>query len=226
MEGIKLLLDGNNFLRLMGGLWLTVRISLVSAGASLLLGIAVGAAMRSKNSFIRGIFRVYLEIIRIMPQLVWLFIVFFGIGRASGINISGEASAVIVFTLWGAAEMGDLVRGSLDSVPKHHYESALSLGMTKIQTYIYVIFPQAVRLLIPNVINLLTRMIKTTALVSLIGAADVLKVGKQIIDANRFTSPNAAIWIYGAIFVMYFLVCFPLSAAARAVEKKQKKGLI
>lgn len=226
MEGIKLLFDGNNFLRLMGGLWLTVRISLVSAGASLLLGIMVGAAMRSKNSIICGIFRIYLEIIRIMPQLVWLFIVFFGIGRASGINISGEASAVIVFMLWGAAEAGDLVRGSLDSVPKHHYEAALSLGMTKIQTYIYVIFPQAVRLIIPNVINLLTRMIKTTALVSLIGAADVLKVGKQIIDANRFTFPNAAIWIYGTIFVMYFLVCFPLSAIARFVEKKQKKGLI
>lgn len=226
MEGIKILFDGNNFLRLLGGLWLTIRISLISVGASLLFGMAVGAAMRSRSGFLRAVCRVYLEIIRIMPQLVWLFIVFFGIGRAAGINISGEASAIIVFTLWGAAETGDLVRGSLDSVPKHQYEAALSLGMTKFQTCFYVIFPQAVRLLIPNIINLSTRMIKTTALVSLIGAADVLKVGKQIIDANRFTSPNAAIWVYGAIFIMYFLVCFPLSAIAAAVEKNQKKGLI
>lgn len=224
MEGINILFEGNNFLRLLGGLWLTIRISLISVGASLLLGMAVGTAMRSRSGFLRAVCRVYLEIIRIMPQLVWLFIVFFGVGRAAGINISGEASAIIVFTLWGAAETGDLVRGSFDSVPKYQYEAALSLGMTKFQTYIYVIFPQAVRLLIPNIINLSTRMIKTTALVSLIGAADVLKVGKQIIDANRFTSPNAAIWVYGAIFIMYFLVCFPLSAIAVAVEKKQKRG--
>lgn len=222
MEGIDILFEGNNFLRLLGGLWLTIRISLISVGTSILLGMAVGAAMRSGSGALRAVCRVYLEMIRIMPQLVWLFIVFFGIGRASGISISGEASAVIVFTLWGAAEVGDLVRGSLDSVPKHQYEAALSLGMTKIQTYFYVIFPQAVRLLIPNIINLSTRMIKTTALVSLIGAADVLKVGKQIIDANRFTCPNAAIWVYGAVFMMYFTVCFPLSAIAAAVEKKQK----
>ncbi|HBP24818.1 MAG TPA: amino acid ABC transporter permease, partial [Oribacterium sp.] len=63
--------------------------------------------------------RVYLDFIRIMPQLVLLFIVYFGTTRAFGINLSGELSAVIVFVLWGTAEMGDLVRGALISIPKH-----------------------------------------------------------------------------------------------------------
>ena len=88
--------------------------------------------------------------------------------------------------------------------------------------YVFIIFPQAIRGLIPNVINLSTRMIKTTALVSLIGVTEVLKVGKQIIDANRFEYPNAAIWVYAAIFFMYFLICFPLSLLSRKLTAKSE----
>ncbi|MDE7362016.1 MAG: amino acid ABC transporter permease [Oscillospiraceae bacterium] len=212
---------GNNFLRLLSGLWVTIRISLISIGFSLILGTLLGAVMTSKNPVIKAICRVYLEIVRIMPQLVWLFVVFFGVTKLTGFNLGGETSAVIVFTIWGAAEMGDLVRGAFLSIPRHQFESSLSLGLSKAQMYVFVIFPQAIRGLVPNVINLSTRMIKTTALVSLIGVTEVLKVGKQIIDANRFDYPNAAIWVYAAIFFMYFIICFPLSMAARALTKKQ-----
>ncbi len=222
MQGIEILFMGNNFLRLLSGLWVTVRISLISIGFSLVLGTALGAAMTLKNPAVKAVCRVYLEIVRIMPQLVWLFIVFFGVTKLTGLNLGGETAAVIVFTLWGTAEMGDLVRGEFNAIPKHQYESSLSLGLTKLQTYIYVIFPQAVRGLVPNVINLSTRMIKTTALVSLIGVTEVLKVGKQIIDANRFEYPNAAVWVYAAIFMMYFAVCFPLSLVSAKLMKKRK----
>lgn len=221
MQGIEVLFMGNNFLRLLSGLWVTIRISLISIGFSLILGTLLGAVMTSKNPVIKAICRVYLEIVRIMPQLVWLFVVFFGVTKLTGLNLGGETSAVIVFTIWGAAEMGDLVRGAFLSIPRHQFESSLSLGLSKAQMYVFVIFPQAIRGLIPNVINLSTRMIKTTALVSLIGVTEVLKVGKQIIDANRFDYPNAAIWVYAAIFFMYFIICFPLSMAARALTKKQ-----
>ena len=67
-------------------------------------------------------------------------------------------------------------------------------------------------------------MIKTTALVSIIGVTEILKVGKQIIDANRFEFPDAAIWVYAAIFFMYFLICFPLSMISRAIVKKQQRS--
>ncbi len=220
MQGIEVLFMGNNLLRLLSGLWVTIRISLISIGFSLILGTLLGAVMTSKKPVIKAICRVYLEIVRIMPQLVWLFVVFFGVTKLTGLNLGGETSAVIVFTIWGAAEMGDLVRGAFLSIPRHQFESSLSLGLSKIQMYVFIIFPQAIRGLIPNVINLSTRMIKTTALVSLIGVTEVLKVGKQIIDANRFEYPNAAIWVYAAIFFMYFLICFPLSMAARALTKK------
>ena len=224
MQGYEVLFQGNNFLRLLGGLWVTIRISLISIALSLVLGIFLGAAMRMKNRAVRAVCRSYLEFVRIMPQLVLLFIVFFGIVKATGLNLGGEVSAVIVFTVWGTAETGDLVRGAFDSVSKHQYESAQALGLDRFGVYRYVILPQAVRILIPNLINLSTRMIKTTAFVSLIGVTEVLKVGKQIIDANRYDAPDAALWVYGAIFFMYFIICFPLSLFSRRLAKKYKQN--
>ena len=172
-----------------------MKISIVSILISMPLGILVGALMTVKNRFVKAIFRVYLEFIRIMPQLVLLFIVYFGSTRALGWNLSGEVASVIVFVLWGTAEMGDLVRGALISIPKHQYESSEALGFSKIQTYLYIIIPQTVRRLIPLSINLITRMIKTTSLVLMIGVVEMLKVAQQIIEANRmscllYTSPS------------------------------------
>ena len=176
--------------------------------------------MTVKNKVIRFIFRVYLEIIRIMPQLVLLFIVYFGSTRAFGWNLSGEMASVIVFVLWGTAEMGDLVRSALISIPKHQYESSEALGLTKIQTYRYIIIPQTVRRLVPLAINLITRMIKTTSLVLMIGVVEMLKVAQQIIEANRMTSPNAAFGIFLVVFILYFIACWPISMLARYLERK------
>lgn len=219
-SGISVLFMGSNFLRLLEGLWVTMRISLIAVLLSIPLGILFGMFMTLKNPLSRAVSRVYLEFIRIMPQLVLLFIAYFGVTRAFGWNLSADASAIIVFVLWGTAEMGDLVRGALISIPKHQYDSASALGMIKIQTFIYVVVPQTIRRLIPLTINLTTRMIKTTSLVVLIGMTEVLKVGKQIIDANRFEYPTAALWIYGVIFLLYFLACWPISILAKKLEKR------
>ena len=219
-SGISVLFLGKNFLRLLGGLWVTMRISLIAVVLSIPLGVLFGMFMTLKNPLTRAVSRVYLEFIRIMPQLVLLFIAYFGVTRAFGWNLSAELSAVIVFTLWGTAEMGDLVRGALISIPKHQYDRAAALGMTKTQTFLSIIVPQTMRRLIPLTINLTTRMIKTTSLVVLIGITEVLKVGKQIIDANRFDYPTAALWIYGVIFVLYFLACFPISGLAKKLEQR------
>lgn len=176
--------------------------------------------MTMKNRVIKAIFRIYLEFIRIMPQLVLLFIVYFGTTRALGWNLSGEAASIIVFVLWGTAEMGDLVRGALISIPKHQYESSEALGLSKRQTYVYIIIPQTIQRLIPLSINLITRMIKTTSLVLMIGVVEMLKVAQQIIEANRMTSPNAAFGVFLIVFILYFLVCWPISMLAGYLEKK------
>ncbi len=167
--GISVLFKGKNMIRLLGGLWLALKISLISVVISIPLGILLGIVMTWKNPVTKAVTRVYLEIVRIMPQMVLLFLVFFGTTRMFGWNLSAEFASVIVFTFWGTAEMGDLVRGALISIPKHQYESGAALGMTRSQIYFYIIIPQTLRPLIPLSINLVTRMIKTTSLVMMIG---------------------------------------------------------
>lgn len=218
--GIRVLFDGQNGIRLLQGLWVTIEISLISVAGSCIFGILTGLVMTMPYKICRVFSRIYLEIVRIMPQLVLLFIVYFGLTRSAGINLSGMAASVVVFIFWGAAEMGDLVRSALISVPKSQYESAEALGLSRYQLYRYVILPQSVRSLTPPAMNLFTRIIKTTSLVVLIGVVEVLKTGQQIIEANRYTAPDAALWIYGVIFFLYFLTCWPLSKAAGQLEKK------
>ena len=219
-SGFQVLLQGNNFLRILQGLGVTIGISIVSVLLSLLLGTLFGIVMTSKSKIVRFLSRIYLEIIRIMPQLVLLFIVYFGLARNFNINISGELSAIIVFTLWGTAEMGDLVRGSITSLPRHQFESGRTLGLTNGQLYTYVIIPQVLRRLLPQAINLVTRMIKTTSLVVLIGVVEVTKVGQQIIDSNRLTIPTASFWIYGTILILYFAICYPVSKLSTYLENR------
>lgn len=214
---------GTNFQRLLGGLWVTVWIALVSVAFSLVFGFLLGILMTSKNRIIRTVCKVYLEIMRIIPQLVLLFVAYYGLTRMFNISLSGEAASILVFTLWGSAEMGDLVRGALESVPKHQYESGRAIGLTERQIFFYIIIPQTVRSLIPLSMNLITRMIKTTSLVVFVGVIEVVKIGQQIIEANRLKNPYASIAIYFVIFMMYFFVCWILSLAASYIEKRQKQ---
>ena len=218
--GLDVIFKGKNAVRLLGGLGVALRISLISVFISIPLGILVGILMTFKNPILKAVLRVYLEFIRIMPQLVLLFIVFFGSTRVLGVDISGDLAAVIVFSLWGTAEMGDLVRGAIISIPKHQYESSEALGLSKKQTFIYIIIPQTIKRLIPLSINLITRMIKTTSLVLMIGVVEVIKVAQQITEANRTSSPNAAFGVYLVVFMMYFIACTPISMLARYLEKR------
>ncbi|MCQ2535654.1 MAG: amino acid ABC transporter permease [Lachnospiraceae bacterium] len=218
--GFDVLLKGNNMLRLLQGLGVALRISVISVVISIVLGIILGVLMAQKNKVINVIAKIYLEIVRIMPQMVLLFIVYFGITKVLGINMEAEKASIIVFTFWGTAEMSDLVRGSLISIPKTQYESSEALGFTKSQMYMYVIIPQTIRRLIPLSINLITRMIKTTSLVMMIGIVEVLKVGQQIIEANRKTSPNAAFGIFATVFLLYFIACWPISQLSKYLERR------
>ena len=216
--GISILFKGVNFQRLMGGLWVTLRLALITIGLSCLFGLLFGLLMLSKRKIAKMFCRLWLEIVRFMPQLVLLYIVYFGFARLFGWDLDGETSAVMVFTFWGTAEMGDLIRGALTSIPKHQTESAAALGLKKSQIYLHVLIPQTLRRLLPRAINLSTRIIKTTALVKMINVTEVLKVGQQIIG-QFYWQPDAAFWVYSVIFLLYFLVCWPFSLLARRLEK-------
>ena len=221
--GISVLFRGINFQRLLLGLWVTLRIALSTIGVSRVLGLLVGLLMLRKNRLSRGFCRLWLEIVRFMPQLVLLYLVYFGFARLFGWNLDGELSAVLVFSFWGTAEMGDLFRGALTSIPKHQRESAAALGLTRAQINRYILLPQTARRLLPQAINLSTRIIKTTALVKMINVTEVLKVGQQIIG-QYYREPAAAFWVYAAVFLLYFLICWPISLLAGWLEKRYQDG--
>ena len=214
-SGINILFEGQNMARLMSGLAVTIKIALVAVVLSLIFGVIFGIIMTSK-----AVCRLYLEAIRIIPILVWLFLFYFGLTRAMGIHLEGEFISIVVFTMWGTAEMGDIVRGAVTSMPRHQTESGLSLGLTKLQIYRYILVPQTVRRVLPGAINLATRMVKTTSLVVIIGVVEVLKVGQQIIEGGILNTPAAPLWVYGFIFFLYFILCYPISIVAKRLEAK------
>jgi polar amino acid transport system permease protein len=219
-SGIEVLFEGINMQRLMGGLLITARIALLSIIIGSLLGLLLGLIQTSKSRIVRFFCRFYLELFRIIPILVWLFIVYFGIPSMLDIHVEGEAVAVVVFSLWGAAEMGDIVRGALISLPKHQLESGKALGLSFWGLYRYILIPQAVRRMLPGASNLSTRMVKTTSLVVMIGVIDVVKIGQQIIELSILKAPTASFWVYGFIFILYFIICYPLSRLSKQLESK------
>lgn len=215
---MELLFLPQNLLRIAQGVLTTLQIALIAILFSCLFGFILGYVMTLRSKILRSICRLYLESIRIIPILAWLFIVYFGF--SSLINLSGVSACILVFSLWGIAEMGDLVRGAISSLPPHQAQSARALGLSEFAVQYYIVFPQSFKRLLPSLVNLFTRMIKTTSLAALIGVSDMLKVGQQIIEVNLIAYPTASFWVYGGIFMLYFVLCYPLSLWSRNLEKK------
>lgn len=217
--GFDVLFRGNNIERLFQGLLVTCKIAFISVIIACILGIIFGVIMTSKNKVIKVISRIYLEAVRIIPILVWLFIVYFGAAKWLNTHLDAVFVSILVFVIWGTAEMGDLVRGAITSIEKHQTESALALGLSKIQVFRYILIPQSLKRVTPGAINLFTRMVKTSSLVVLIGVIEVIKVGQQIIENSILEFPKASFWIYGVIFILYFIICYTLSLLSKYLEK-------
>lgn len=178
--------------------------------------------MTSKNKIISFIFRILLESFRLIHPIIWLFIFFFGMSYIFKIQTNNIIVSIIVFTLWGSFEIGDLVRGFIKSLPKSQYESSAALGLSRTQMFIYVLLPQIIIRIIPSIVNLATRLIKTTTLVFLIGVPEILKVSQSIIQVVYYNNPNSYIsfTMYLFLLILYFIICYPLSLLSKYLEKK------
>ena len=218
--GLNLLWEGSNLSRLLNGLAITAEIAFISVFFACILGVVFGLIMTIKNRWVQAISHFYLEFVRIIPLLALLFIAYFGLAKWFDIHLNGITVCILVFIFWGTAEMGDLMRGALTSIERHQLESAYALGLNRLQTFYYILLPQSIKRVTPSAINLFTRMVKTSSLAMLIGVLEVIKVGQQIIETSLFTDPSAALWIYGMIFMLYFVICYPLSLFSRYLEKR------
>ncbi|AMW79358.1 amino acid ABC transporter permease [Acinetobacter sp. TGL-Y2] len=217
--GLDFLFQPSHLFRLLHGLWVTIQIALISVVLSAVLGVIFGVVMTSKNRMIKVLSGLYLEVIRVIPILVLLFVFYFGFATWLNWQFSAFWVCVFVFVLWGTAEMGDLVRAGITSIDQHQRDSAAAVGLSALQVLIFVVFPQSLKRITPGAINLFTRMVKTSSLAVLIGVVEVLKVGQQIIENSLLIVPNASLWMYGLIFFLYFVICYPLSLLSRHLEK-------
>ncbi|MGP7818159.1 amino acid ABC transporter permease [Niallia sp. 01092] len=222
--GINVIFEGKNLIRLLDGLWVTARVAIISMIIGGVLGLIIGAIRTTKIKVIQFIFRLYLELFRIIPILVWLFVFYYILPQDYNLDLNAEEVSILVFSLWIAAEMSDIVRSAISSVPKHQIEAGKAIGLNIVQVYTYVLVPQAVRYTIPATINLTTRVIKTTSLLVMIGLIELIKVGQQIIEFSSIKDPSAPFWIYGFIFILYFALSYPLSKLSRQLEKKYSQG--
>ena len=220
---INVLFAGSNFARIMQGLWTSVWISVDSLAAGLVLGTLLGILRTLPNKPLRFILRLYLEFFRIVPTIVLLYLVYYILPRSFNISWPASWMAILAFALWVAAEFSDIVRGAIESVPVTQKESGLALGLSKTQLFRYVLLPQAVKLELPATINLATRVIKTTSLLMMISIMDVIAIGQQIIEANNQKYPTAVFWIYGLIFILYFIIDYPLSLWSKKLAAKENR---
>jgi len=151
----------------------------------------------------------------VVPLLVWLFLAYFLLPQLLGVGLGGTTTAILVFSLWGASEMSDMVRGALLSLPRSHREAGLALGFSPYQLHRHVIIPLAQRRLLPLTVNLMSRIIKTSPLAVLVGVVELVKRSQQIVERTQ-----QALAIYAVIFLFFFLLCYPLSLLARRLEAR------
>ena len=193
----------------------TLAISAWSILFATLGGVLYGVASSLGLGWLNALLRVYLELFRAIPVLVWLYLFFFGLPIMTGLDISGLWCAVLVLSLWAASEIGEVVRGALRSLPAGQREAGLALGLSTAALYRHVLLPQALKRMTAPTINVYTRIIKSSSLAVLIGVVEVIKVGQQLIERTY-----ESLLVYGFLCLFFFLICYPLSAASRVLEKR------
>ncbi|HIW06786.1 MAG TPA: ABC transporter permease subunit [Candidatus Ignatzschineria merdigallinarum] len=214
------ILDWITIERLLSGLYFTLEVAFISIIITLFLGTIFGILRTSDRLLIRVPFRLYLEVVRVLPTLVLLYLLYYILPKIVDIDINGRIVGIFAFSFWGVAEMSDIVRSSILSLPKHQRESGQAIGLNPFQLFRYLLLPQALKIAIAPALNLSARIIMTTSLLVLIGVQDVIKVGKEIIEYAAMTNnPMAPFWIYGLILLIFFLICYPLSKLASKLYK-------
>jgi His/Glu/Gln/Arg/opine family amino acid ABC transporter permease subunit len=193
------------------GIFLTVEISFFAIVIGLAIGILAAAARTSR---LRILGAVYVEIFRNTPLLIQIFIIFFGL-PGLGIKLSSYASGLIALVLYVGAYNTEVIRAGLEAVPKGQVEAAKSLGLTGIQTFLYIVLPQTLRISLPALGNNWVALVKNSSLVSVIGMVELTWVAS---DLNALTFRSFE--LFGAATLFYLILIFILINIQNFIEKK------
>ena len=205
-------------LYLLKGVGWTLVLSLISFALGSLAGFAVMLARVSVHKPVRVITSAYIQIIQGIPLLVLLFIVYFGVG-IFGINVAPLVASAVALMIHVSAFLGEIWRGSVQAIEKTQWEASECLGLSRWQSLLLVIIPQALRMSLPPSVGYLVQVIKLTSLASVVGFVELTRAG-QIINNSLF-QPFLVFVLVGAF---YFVLCYPLSLWSRSMERKLNVG--
>ncbi len=200
---------------LLSGLWLTIRLAVVSLIIAFIIGITFGFMKVSNSKILRGIATVYVDIFRGTPLIVQAFFFYFGIPAALDFRMPVFLAGVIALSLNAGAYMVEIVRGGIQSVDKGQMEAARSLGLPHKKAMMKVVLPQAIRMMIPSFINQFVITLKDTSIMSAIGLVELTQSGK-IIMARTFEST----WTWLIIGIMYLIVITILTKISDRLERR------
>lgn len=207
----------------MKGVNTTITVLIASAILGYLIAFIAGLCRLSDNVFLRKFTGFYVEIFRGTSLIVQLFWFYYALPMLFGLDLGSDLLAgVLAISLNYGAYMSEIVRGSILSVPEGQREAATALNMSRFQRMRLVVFPQALRMMLPEFGNYLIQMLKATSLVSLIGMTDALYYGDLLRDSDLSMAPT----VYLLLLVFYFILALPLIWLSRKMEVLSQKGVV
>ncbi len=208
-----------------GGLPITLILATFGLAFAFPLSILVALGRRSTNlPAVRILCVVYVELIRGVPLISLLFMasVMFPLFLPEGMNIDKLLRAQIAIILFAAAYLAEVVRGGLQALPRGQYEAADALGLSYWKKTTLIVLPQALRLVIPPLVNTFIGFFKDTSLVLIIGIFDLLTAGKIALSEPAWQ--GYATEVYVTLAFVYFLFCFAMSRYSRGLEDELNRG--
>ncbi len=199
------------------GLWMTLKLSVMSGILGILIGLFTGLARISSSPAPKWLAISYIELIRGTPLLVQIYIFYFFIGQV--FSLSSQAAAVLALSFFAGAYVAEIVRAGIQSIHRGQMEAARSLGMGYPLAMRYIILPQALKRIMPPLAGQFISLIKDSSLVSIIAITDLTKAGREI--ATSTFSPFEAFFTVAAL---YLILTFSLSMFVQYLERRYAAG--
>ena len=213
MENILKVLTANNLLFILKGLWLTLQISFISIVLSTIFGTILAVMRNGKNKLLKLIASIYIEFVRNVPNLLWIFTIFLVF------QIKSTPAGIISFTVFTSAALAEIIRGGLNAIDPGQTEAGLSQGFTQFQILSYIILPQAIRKMLPAIISQFVTVIKDTSLLYSVIALQELFGSAQIL-MGRYFEAEQVFALYLLVAVIYFLINFAISSFSRKLSQR------
>ena len=202
---------------LISGLNVTLTISLLSIFFSLIIGFLIALLGLSKNKFLKAFSRTYIEVFRSIPLLVLLLWVYYGLPIVFGISLSSFIAGIVSLALSDSAFEAEVFRAGIQSIHQGQRDAAQSIGLNKYQAMRLIIFPQALRIILPAIGNQFIYVVKMSSLVSIIGLADLTRKANELV-----VSVYRPLEIYTFLVIEYLILILIISYLVRKLENKLK----